>query len=263
MSQIVPPQVKSPSRVFTALEARAVAERVSMPLAAPVFDRLPRGDRHDVLVLPGFMADDRSTDPLREVLEQLGYRTRGWGLGTNLGPTHKITTGLLELFASMAAGGRRVSIVGWSLGGIFGREIARLAPDSVRQVITLGSPIHMNDGDRTAPSDLWETVQHMHDAEFIEHRVPERDRPPLPVPTTSVYTRTDGIVHWSSCLIERGPQAENVGVYGSHCGLGFNPAAVMVVADRLSQPDRQWQPFKPPMLARPLFPRPANRRPDA
>lgn len=261
MPTVTPPPVRAPSRVFTALEARAVAERLTMPLAAPLFGRLPRGEPHDVLVLPGFLADDRSTDPLRDVLDQLGYHTRGWGLGTNLGPTHTIISGLFELFSSMASGNRRVSIVGWSLGGIFGREIARLAPDSVRQVITLGSPIHMMDGDRSAPSDLWETVHHMHDPEFLENRVPERDRPPLPVPTTSVYTRTDGVIHWSTSLIERGPQAENVEVFGSHCGLGFNPAAVMVVADRLAQRDGHWKRFKPPLLARGLFPRPVDRRP--
>lgn len=253
--------VRAPSRLFTALETRAVAERMSMSLAAPLLERLPRGDRHDVLVLPGFLADDRSTIALRETLDSLGYHTRGWGLGTNLGPTHQIISGLFELFSSMSSGRRRVSIVGWSLGGVFGREVARVAPDSVRQVVTLGSPIHMVDGDRSAPSELWDTVHHMHDREFLEDRLPERDRPPLPVPTTSVYTRTDGIVHWSTCLIEQGPQAENVEVHGSHCGLGFNPAAVMVVADRLAQRDGEWRPFKPPLLARAWFPRPVNRRP--
>lgn len=264
MSTTTPPTerpVPAPSRLFTVLETRAIAERMSMSLAAPILERLPRGDRHDVLVLPGFLADDRSTGPLRDVIERLGYHTRGWGLGTNLGPTHKIITGLFELFSSMAAGNRKVSIVGWSLGGVFGREIARIAPDSVRQVITLGSPIHMIDGDRSAPSELWERLQHMHDPEFMENRIPERDRPPLPVPTTSVYTRTDGVVHWSTCLVERGPQAENVEVFGSHCGLGFNPAAILVVADRLAQRDDEWARFKAPLFARALYPRAANRRP--
>jgi pimeloyl-ACP methyl ester carboxylesterase len=258
-----PRPVRAPSRLLTAMETRAIGERLTMSMAAPILERLPRGDRHDVLVLPGFLGDDRSTAALRDVLDHLGYHTRGWGLGTNLGPTRKIVTGLFELFTSMAGGNRRVSIVGWSLGGVFGREVARVVPESVRQVITLGSPIHMVDGDRSAPSDLWDRLEHMHDADFMRNRPPERDRGPLPVPTTSVYTRTDGIVHWSTCLIERGPVAENVEVRGSHCGLGFNPAAVMVVADRLAQRDGEWARFRPPLCARALFPRPVDRRPDA
>lgn len=253
--------VRAPSRLLTALEARAIGERVSMALVAPMLERLPPGDGHDVLVLPGFLADDRSTDPLREILDELGYRTHGWGLGPNLGPTREIVAGLFDLVRTITADGRRVSLVGWSLGGIFAREVARALPGSVRQVITLGSPIHMVPGDRSATSDAWARVRDRHDHGYTSARIPERDLGPLPVPTTSVYTRTDGIVQWRTCVIERGPQAENVEVHGSHCGLGFNPSVVVVVADRLAQPDRQWRPFRPSTVARPWYPRPANRRP--
>jgi hypothetical protein len=253
--------VRAPSRLLTALEARAIGERVSMSLATPMLERLPRGDGHDVLVLPGFLADDRSTHPLRELLDDLGYRTHGWGLGPNLGPTREIITGLFELVRSITGDGRRISIVGWSLGGVFAREVARAMPGSIRQVITLGSPIHMVPGDRSATSDAWARLRGRHDHGFTSTRIPERERGPLPVPTTSVYTRTDGIVNWRTCVIERGPRAENVEVHGSHCGLGFNPSAVAVVADRLAQPDGQWRPFKPPRVARAVYPRPANRRP--
>ncbi len=212
------------------------------------------------MVLPGFMAGDRSTHELRSVLDDLGYRTRGWDLGPNLGPTPEIVDGMIELVDSMKRSGERLSIVGWSLGGIFGRELARRAPASVRQVITLGSPIHMTPGDPSITREMWRAVAQRQRISPERRRPIESERPPLPVPTTSVYTRTDGIVHWSTCVIERGARSENVEVYGSHCGLGFNAAAIMVVADRLAQPDGTWQSFRPPLFARPWFPPPVDRQ---
>jgi hypothetical protein len=235
-----------------------LGERVAMPLAGPFLRRLPKGDGHQVLVLPGFTAGDRSTRELRRTLDDLGYDSRGWHLGANFGPTPGIVAGLANLAESIQRSGERISIVGWSLGGIFGRELARRIPDSVRQVITLGSPIHMTPDDPSATSELWESVRHRHQVPRYRPAL-ERERPPLPVPTTSVYTRRDGIVHWSTCVIESGPRAENVEVHGSHCGLGFNPAVIMVVADRLAQPDGEWSPFRAPLYARPWFPPAVDR----
>lgn len=248
----------APSRVNTALEVRALGERLAMPLTSPLLRRLPKGDGHQVLVLPGFTAGDRSTRELRGVLDHLGYRTRGWELGANLGPTPEIVAGLMDLAESIKRSGERISIVGWSLGGIFGRELARRAPGSVRQVITLGSPIHMSPGDPSATRELWRALAARRKM-TPRQRPLEQDRPPLPVPTTSIYTRSDGVVHWSTCVIERGPRAENVEVHGSHCGLGFNAAAIMVVADRLAQTDGTWHAFRAPLFARPWFPPAVDR----
>lgn len=230
-----------------------------MPLTAPLLRRLPRGDGHQVLVLPGFTAGDRSTSELRGALEHLGYRTRGWELGPNLGPTPEIVAGLMELAESIKRSGERISIVGWSLGGIFGRELARQAPGSVRQVVTLGSPIYMTPDDPSATREVWRALAARRRISAQRRRPPEGDRPPLPVPATSIYTRSDGIVHWSTCLIERGPRAENIEVHGSHCGLGFNAAAIMAVADRLAQPDGTWHAFRAPLFARPWFPPAVDR----
>ncbi|MDH3754731.1 MAG: alpha/beta hydrolase, partial [Acidimicrobiia bacterium] len=88
--------------------------------------------------------------------------------------------------------------------------------------------------------------------------VREADRPVLAVPTTSIYTRTDGIVHWRTCLVRPGPISENVEVHGSHCGLGFNPAVAFVIADRLAQRADRWRPFRPPLWMRGAFPFPAR-----
>ncbi|MDH3753034.1 MAG: alpha/beta hydrolase, partial [Acidimicrobiia bacterium] len=156
--------VSAPSRWLTALEVRAVAERAAMRATTPLLRRLPSGDGHPVLVLPGFTADDRSTALLRDLLDDLGYRTHGWGLGSNIGPTSEIAAGLRDLSADLARKeSQPVSVIGWSLGGIYGRELARRRPETVRQVITLGSPIQMVPGDRSAATGLWDSLRHLHD----------------------------------------------------------------------------------------------------
>jgi pimeloyl-ACP methyl ester carboxylesterase len=258
--------VAAPSRCLTALEFRAFWEREAMRWTGPLLERLPRGDGHHVLVLPGFLASDRSTQPLRQLLRDLGYHPHGWRLGSNLGPTPEILGGLDRLFDRLTAEGAPISIVGWSLGGIYARELAYTRPDAVRQVITLGSPIQMVDGDESAVSNLWRSLHPQYDASRInraEHHLEDLDvdDAALPVPSTAVYTRSDGIVHWSTCLDHPGPRAENVEVVGSHCGLGFNPAVAFVVADRLAQPAGEWRKFRPPPLLRGLYPRPARYRP--
>ncbi len=257
--------VAAPSTLLTALEVRAVAERGGLTLAMPLLRRLPKGDGHAVLVLPGFAAGDQSTAPLRRLLRDLDYRAFAWRLGRNLGPTPDIVEGMVARFERIVDEyGGPVSLVGWSLGGIYARELARQFPAAVRQVVTLGSPIHMVAGDRSAVSRTWDSLRHRHDPEVIDRRsIRESEKPPLDVPATSIYTRTDGVVHWSTCLITRGPRAENIEVYGSHCGLGFNTAAVYAVADRLAQPAGRWRPFQAPLLLRGAFPSPADRRPPA
>lgn len=111
---------------FGAFAATAAAMRALLP-------RAPH--RRHVLVLPGFMAGDASTKPLRMLLDTLGYETQGWGLGTNLGPTTAIIDGLIDLIERLEGDRGPIDIIGWSLGGIFAREMARLAPHTTRQVI--------------------------------------------------------------------------------------------------------------------------------
>ncbi len=243
--------ITPPSKILTALEFRAAGEAAAMVAAMPLLANLAPGDGHTVLVLPGFGADDGSTSLLRSLLARLGYQAKPWKLGRNGGPTPYVADGLRSLVKRHASAGP-VSIVGWSLGGIYAREIAREAPDAVRQVITLGSPIHMRQGDRSASSyvsDSSETPRYQ--ARTVAS---EATRPPVPVPTTSVFTRTDGVVRYETCLTPAAPTHENIEVYGSHCGLGMNPSVAYIVADRLRQDAGTWHPFDPPALLRHLYP---------
>jgi len=247
--------IEAPHSWLAALEVRAVGELALLELARPLRGLLPRGDGHHVVVLPGFTADDRSTRPLRRLLDDLGYRSHGWGLGENLGPTPHVLRGVRRLVdRTHETSGAPVSIIGWSLGGIFARELARASPEMVRQVITLGSPIQMVETDRSSASARYHALRHLHDSSRPRRLVRAAFLPPLEVPSTSVYSRTDGVVRWQASLIRRSERSENIRVVGSHCGLGFNLSVVVAIADRLAQPLGSWKPFTAPFLLRAWYP---------
>jgi pimeloyl-ACP methyl ester carboxylesterase len=214
------------------------------------------------LVLPGFMAGDRSTAPLRNVLRSQGYWTHGWQLGRNLGPTSYVVEGMLErLSAIYERHDRPVSIVGWSLGGVYARRLAIRAPHMVRQVITLGSPFRFEQGDQSSVSGLFDRLKPLH-ARNLDTLLPSDTygaaHIPASVPATAIYTRTDGVVRWFQCIEQIGPNRENIEVRGSHSGLGFNPAVLFAVSDRLAQREHDWRPFSAPPFTRHMFPRPAD-----
>ncbi|TFV89378.1 alpha/beta hydrolase [Blastococcus sp. CT_GayMR20] len=235
---------------------RAVADYGLYLAARPLMPSLPRGDGHPVLVLPGLLADDVSTRALRAVLRRLGYDVHGWGLGRNIGPTAACVTGMRDLVSHLSdKHGKPVTLIGWSLGGIFARDLARRTPESVRQVVTLGSPFRLARHSQSRATKVFDRYSHLH----VEHRtLPlESETTPLPVPASSIYSHYDGIVHWQTCLDTPGERCENIAVMASHLGLGHHPAAIWAIADRLAQPEGTWKPFKAPRFLRPAFPKPA------
>ena len=246
--------IGAPPPWMRAMELRAIGERASMSFAGPLRRLLPRGDGHHVVVLPGFGADDRSTRPLRLLLRDLGYHSHGWRLGDNVGPTPKILSGLYALLERVQSGAQApVSLIGWSLGGIYARELARATPDHVRQVITLGSPIQMIDRDASSVQGAYDSLKKMHDPSVQRH-VRDVFLPMLETPATSIYSRTDGVVKWQASLILRTDHSENIRVFGSHCGLGFNNSVAYAIADRLAQPAEAWRHFGAPPWLRTAFP---------
>jgi hypothetical protein len=233
---------------------RGLAGLAALPLASPWLATAPRGDGHGVLVLPGLLGSDTSTVPLRRFLRLLGYDARGWGLGRNRGPTEAVLEQLPRALADHARRtGRAVSLVGWSLGGIFAREIARLHPGQVRQVITLGSPFGVADRWRSHAEGPYRRLSHLHAA---AGRLPSRVQVarPIRVRSTSVYSRQDGIVPWQACVEPETALHQNVEVRCSHLGFGVDPATLWLIADRLAVPAGQHRPFRPPPLVRPLYP---------
>ena len=246
-----------PSALRALLELRVAPELGAFVASAPALTRLlPRGHGRPVLVLPGFMAGDPSTAPLRALLRSLDHDVHGWGLGRNIGPTDSVLDGLVHKVDELDERGGPIDIVGWSLGGIYARELARIAPQAVRQVITLGSPFQTSGPQESNAGAAFAALRDRHSERAIVPRLPSWAREPMPVPATSIYTKGDGIVHWHQCLNREMRNTENVEVYGSHCGLGYNPAALFVVADRLAQLEFEWAPFRAPPTLRTLFPRP-------
>jgi pimeloyl-ACP methyl ester carboxylesterase len=239
---------------YAAEPVRALAEAGTLGAALPLLSVAPRGERHPVLVLPGLLASDASTVALRSWIRALGHPVVGWALGRNLGPTEAVVSALPPLVERLATEhGTPVSIVGWSLGGIFARGLARRAPEHVRQVTTLGSPFAATEASAAGPgARAYRRYAHLHGNRRITP--PGGGAAALPVPSTSVYSRSDGIVDWRACLQQVGPTSENVAVRGSHLGLGTNAAVLWVVADRLAQPAGGWRPFRPPAALRALYP---------
>ena len=229
--------------------------------ALPMLSSLGGGSQQPVLVMPGFMGDDTSTLPLRTFIRGWGHEVYGWGGDVNPGPTPAVLAALEERLAQLAAEhGRKVSLLGWSAGGRYARHLARQHPEWVRQVITIACALQHRIGrDRSSISFIVDQVKHRFDPDFGQTR--EYALGPLPVPSTSIYTRLDGVIRWQTCLDEVDDQHENVEVYSSHVGVGINPSVFYVIADRLAQPEDDWRPFEPPDWLRSVYPRPARWEP--
>ena len=246
-------KVKPPSFALLAAEGRGLLDIPALFAAAPFLATAPRGPAHPVLVLPGLGADDRSTIAIRGFLETLSYRVHGWGRGRNIRmPDADLSAVAVRVTRLRADSGVKVSLVGWSRGGIIAREVARQIPDAVRMVITLGSPFAAPDASNV--SAIWKLLT----GEKYDPPTPERVSllaQPIPVPSTSIYTRADGVVAWRACLEQEGDQRENVEVSTTHIGLGFHAPALWVIADRLAQPPGIWKPFRPSPMVAPWFPR--------
>ncbi|HKU95103.1 MAG TPA: alpha/beta hydrolase [Vineibacter sp.] len=235
--------IQPPSRALLMLEGRALWEFGAFAASLPLLSLAPRGDGHPVLVLPGLIASDISTRPLRSFLNGQGYKAHGWGMGRNLGPRPGVQammqTRLRELHQHY---GQKISLVGWSLGGIFARELAKEMPEAVRTVITLGSPF----AGHPKATNAWRVFEMVSGEKVADHESAfvHALRQPPPVPVTAIYSRSDGICAWQNCREQPAPQAENIEVLGSHCGLGHNPAVIYAVAERLAQPEGDWRPFE-------------------
>ncbi|AMO25220.1 hypothetical protein UC35_02740 [Ramlibacter tataouinensis] len=201
------------------------------------------GDGHPVVVYPGLGAGALTTAHLRRYLKDSGFTVHDWGGGVNTGPEGSFDEWLLRLEERLerlhARHQRKVSLIGWSLGGVYARELAKRRPEMVRQVITLATPFAA-----LAQGNHAGTVFKLlnHDKAQLEPHVEARIRECPPVPTTSIYSRSDGIVSWRGCLERRTLRSESVEVHASHLGIVSHPQVLRIIADRLAQPEGSWQP---------------------
>ena len=249
------PHIAAPSRLLQLLELRAAWELAAGVAALPWLRLAPRGDGHPVLVLPGLVASDVSTKLLRDFLTRRGYDVHGWELGRNYGPRPGVEEAMLATIDRLhARSGRKLSLIGQSLGGAYARLLAAQRPAAVRSVITLGSPV----GGHPRASNAWRVYEFTSGKSSVDpQRWQQVTRPPQ-VPTTSIYSRSDGVVAWQTSIESSArPQTENIEVVSSHIGMAVHPAVLFAVAERLAQPEGQWQPFERRGWRTALFPKPA------
>ncbi len=186
-----------------------------------------------MLVLPGFGATDRATGRLRAHLDQRGWTTYAWLVGPNHGLTDEVLDGVLARFDTVYAVERApLDVVGWSFGGLLARWVAHQRPTQVRSVVTMGSPWRA-EGERTRTTPLFERARRTHGLSERAEKVVDELRGPLPVPTTAIWSKTDGVVGWRGCLVEESETARNVPVPSSHLGMASNPFALAALTKAL------------------------------
>lgn len=232
--------LRAPNALMLLLEGRAPWEYAAMLAALPWLKRLPRGDGHPVIVFPGLGAADITTAPLRSFLQDLGYSAYPWKQGFNFGPRRGVLDAVRQHVQRIAERhGEPVSLVGWSLGGLYAREIAKELPQLARCVITLGSPF----AGHPRATNAWRFYEMVSGQNVLDPKLIAQLRGTPPVPTTSIYSRTDGVVAWQCSLNDESPLAENIEVHASHIGMGMNPLAMFAIADRLRQDPAHWKRF--------------------
>ncbi len=233
---------KLPPLRLTLLGAAAHLVPPRPGMVARALKAAPRGDGHPVIVLPSFLRGDGHTAPLRRFLAGCGYAVEGWGLGTNLGPTAAALDGIEALLAAThRRHGRKVTLIGHSLGGVIARELAKQHPDQVRQLVLLASPIRLPTASPLEP--IYKLLARWHSIDAAGS-VAQLNTPPE-VPVTAIYTRSDGIVAWESCREIEGAMRESIELRGAHGTMVRNTAAWRIIADRLAQPEGEWRRYQP------------------
>ncbi len=236
-------------------ETTALLEIVAtLTMRSRLARQMPEGDGHSVVLVPGFTASDRAMGQMRRFLNECGYNAQGWGQGRNTGLNQDGIDTLVDTVESLATeSGGKVSIIGWSGGGMYARAIATLAPDTVRQVITLGTPFKMTE---ETLHYIPEGIHKLHErlspeADEFEEDITNTWNETPPVPSTSIYSERDALAPWPFCLDHMDDQSENIHVSCSHAGMPFNPFIYFIIADRLSQTD--WNHFEIHQLGRAIF----------
>lgn len=236
--------VQRPSLALLGAEPfRAALEFAFNMLERPT--NTPPGDGHPVVIFPGLGADGRSVATLRDHCRALGYDAFDWGQGFNTGPHGDLDVWLDTLksqVVGLLAGHRQpATLIGWSLGGLYAREVGKLMAPQVRQVITIATPFNA-DADHTNAGWLFRLLSG--GSTVIAPALSKRLRTPPPLRTTSIFSKSDGVVAWQTCRHDkRSALVHEIEVGGSHIGMGWNRDVLAAVTDRLAQPAGPWRSF--------------------
>ena len=237
-------KIERPSLLYYIAEPfRAIGERIRVIPFLRKFQCTQKGDGHPVIVIPGFMGNDSSVKLLSGFLNKHGYQSQTWGLGMNFGNLKDVEELSRRIEKLFQAKGEKISLIGWSLGGVYARQIAKRHPEKIRQVITMCSPFLGADHPNNA---AW-LFSLVHGGTKITDLDPNwlADLPsPAPVPTTALYSKTDGVVPWQTCM-ESVEDAihQNIEIKGSHIGVIYNKNVLPILIDRLQYSEENWKKF--------------------
>lgn len=238
------PVIARPSLTLLGTEPwRAAFEYLSHTMTKTL--PLPHADGHPVVIFPGLGTDGKAVAPMRKHCAALGYHAFDWGRGFNTGPGGDVQAWLSELANHthdlLAPFDQSATLIGWSLGGLYAREVAKLLGSQVRQVITIGTPFNAA-ADHTNVGWAFRILSGA--KATFDPALTTRLRTPPAVPTTSIFSRSDGVVAWQTCTHhEPCTRVEDIEVRGSHIGMGWNPEVLNIVADRLGQRPGRWTPY--------------------
>lgn len=233
-------KVEKPSffKLFTE-PLRAIGERKNAFFAIRKIKPVQKGDGHPILVIPGFLGTDHATYHLRKYLSKLGYRAFPWEQGINLGNVKKMNLIVEEIERLHDKYQTKVTLIGWSLGGVYARQIAKERPELIRQVIMLAAPFR----GMTLPNHaswLFRLINDQRGEVAVEDQkwlgdIEDIPNPP-PVPSLAIYSKEDGIVPWNVCLeVAPNDKHQNAEVKGSHQGMPSNTQAWEVIAAYLNR----------------------------
>ena len=225
-------RLSTPNRALRFLEARAPLEAASLVPLSPWLLSQPRGDGRQVMVLPGFGANDAAMWPLRRYLRALNYDALPWRIGVNRGRPFKDAERVADEIRSVRRTGEAITLVGWSLGGVIARLVARAQPEAIREVITFGTPVE--GGPKYTATGARFAERFEIDLDSYEQRVHGVNSEGLACPLTVIFSRSDGVVQWRAAVDRYNPGAEHVRVPGSHLGMALNPAVWTVIARKLA-----------------------------
>ncbi|MEM7679158.1 MAG: alpha/beta hydrolase [Myxococcota bacterium] len=237
---IAPPErakrfgLRPPSLWTWWLELRVVGEAALIVPAAPWLCAQPRGSGEDILVIPGYSTSDAATAPLRWYLRRLGYRAHPWGLGVNRGVPEKDAERLIERMDALPD--RPLTVIGWSLGGVIARLVARARPDKISHVVTLGTPVE-GGPKYTITANFFSDERNV-DLDSFEAHVHKINSEGLSVPLTVIYSQCDAIVSWQASVDRYNSHARHIPLrWSSHTGLVLSPFVWATLAQALASAD--------------------------
>lgn len=258
LQQRFTPDLRPPKLRHSVMElGRVVMEMGSTAMLGPVLKALPKGDGHTIMTIPGFMGADGSTSQLRKFLNKRGYNAVPWGLGRNASEVrseniddfleHRAKTESIiaaRVEREFEASGRKVTLIGWSLGGLYAVALAHQYPQWIRQVITLGTPYGDPRGTAlySVMGRLYDNKEATVDEQALERWVAHTYRGgKLRVPILALFSESDGIVGAGIARCEADPQyVTNMAVVASHVGFPFNPLVFAVIGNHLVEPHERW-----------------------